>query len=72
MEGQKKRAYMIMRRKQNLMSQIEVAKTLGISQAQYSYIENGYADPDEAQAKTLISMLGLPDDYFDKKDDGND
>ena len=67
MSNGEKRELLILKRKQSLMSQIAIASKIGMSQAQYSYIENGYADPDGDQADKLIEMLGLPDDYFAKE-----
>ena len=62
-----KRDLLNVKRRQSLMSQIEVAAKLGISQASYSYIENGYSNPNEEQAKQLVEMFGLPNDYFDEE-----
>ena len=67
MNGEK-RELLITKRKQSLMSQIAIASQIGMSQAQYSYIENGYADPDEDQAAKLVELFGLPDDYFAKEE----
>lgn len=61
-----KRDLLILRRKQSLKPQILVASELGISQASYSNIENGYSDPSKEEADKLISMFGLDSDYFEK------
>lgn len=60
-----KRDLLILRRKQVPMNQMEIAAQLGISQAQYSNIENGYVTPNKAIAKKITEMLGLDSDYFD-------
>jgi len=60
-----KREMLILRRRQSLKPQIEVATLLGISQSMYSNIENGYCRPSEDDAKKLIEMFDLPDDYFE-------
>ena len=66
-----KRELLTLRRRQSLQSQIAVASKLGIGQSQYSYIENGYANPTKEQAAMLIDMFDLPNDYF-KLDGEND
>ena len=72
MANGEKRELLVLRRKQSLMSQIAIASKLGMSQAQYSYIENGYADPDDEHAIRLVEMFDLPKDYFAKEIVGND
>lgn len=47
------------RRKRD-MSQIELAKKCGITQASISYIESGKKVPSENNAKLIASALGLP------------
>ena len=59
-----KRDLLILRRKQVPMNQMEIAAQLGISQAQYSNIENGYVTPNKAIAKKITEMLGLDSDYL--------
>jgi len=61
-----KRDLLILRRKQVPMNQMAMAAQLGISQSQYSLIENGFVTPSEVIAKKLIEMLGLDADYFDE------
>lgn len=60
----KKREELILQRKRALKSQFDVAVELGISQASYSLIENGYRNPAPDDAQKLIQMFTLPDDYF--------
>ncbi len=64
-----RREELIIKRKQSLMSQMSVAAKLGISQGGYSNIEAGYAMPTEDQAKAMIELFGLPEDYF-KQEEG--
>lgn len=59
-----RREELILQRKRSLKSQHAVAAEIGISQASYSLIENGYSNPNPENAVKLISMFGLPDDYF--------
>lgn len=65
MANMPKREMLILRRRQSLKPQIGVAAELGISQAMYSNIENGYRNPSDEDAKKLIKMFNLPDDYFE-------
>ena len=67
----KKREELILRRKRALKSQFDVAVELGISQASYSLIENGYRNPAPDDAQKLTDMFDLPDDYFGGKAEGN-
>ena len=67
-----KRELLNIRRRQSLLSQIAVASKLGIGQSQYSYIENGYANPNDEQAATLIEMFDLPKDYFQQDGENDD
>lgn len=59
-----RREELILQRKRALKSQHAVAAEIGISQAGYSLIENGYRNPTPEDAEKLIGMFGLPDDYF--------
>lgn len=59
-----KREDLIQRRKTALMSQNEVAVKLGISQARYSLIENGYYNPNPKQAEILLELFGIEPKYF--------
>lgn len=67
----KKREELIIQRKRALKSQFDVAVELGISQASYSLIENGYRTPAPDDAQKLIQMFDLPDDYFGSKTEGD-
>jgi transcriptional regulator with XRE-family HTH domain len=49
-----------------LLNQFDVAKLLGISQAKYSLIENGYKSPTPQEAQKLIAMFGLKPNYFEE------
>lgn len=59
-----RREKLILQRKRSLMSQHAVAAVIGISQASYSLIENGYKNPGPEEAAQLTTMFGLPNDYF--------
>lgn len=59
-----KREELIFARKKNLYTQYSLAKELGISQAQYSCIENGYRQPSEDVALRLKELLGIQPEYF--------
>lgn len=61
----RKREHLALMRRKSLMSQQEVAMNIGISQAQYSNIENGYSVPCAQVAEKLIDMFNLNSDYFD-------
>ena len=67
-----RREELILKRKQALVSQMYVAAKLGISQGGYSNIEAGYATPTKDQAKALVEMFGLPEDYFKQEEGKND
>ena len=60
-----KREQLILKRKQSLVPQMKVAAMLGISQSQYSNIENGYVNPSEDIASKLVEMFDLDADYFE-------
>lgn len=62
-----KRELLMLRRRRALRSQYDVASEIGISQAGYSLIENGYRNPTPDDAEKLIKMFGLPEGYFDLK-----
>ena len=68
-----KRELLILRRRQALKSQYEVAVELGISQSSYSMIENGFGNPKDDGKEKLIAMFGLDPDYFDadEREDGS-
>ena len=68
-----KRELLILRRRQALKTQNEVAVELGISQASYSMIENGFSNPKDDGKEKLIAMFGLEPDYFDtgEEEDGS-
>lgn len=59
-----RREELITRRKQSIKTQHAVAAEIGISQAGYSLIENGYRNPNKEDAEKLIEMFGLPEGYF--------
>ena len=59
-----RREELILQRKRALKSQHAVAAEIGISQAGYSLIENGYYKPTPENAAKLIEMFDLPADYF--------
>ena len=63
-----RREELVLQRKRALKSQAAVAAKLGISQAGYSLIENGYYAPSPENAAKLIDMFDLPDDYFGSRD----
>lgn len=67
MTGFKKREDMILKRKQKIMNQMEVAAVVGVSQSYYCHIENGYITPHKEIAEKLIEVLGLAPDYFNKQ-----
>ena len=60
----RKRKELILLRRKNLLSQYEVACRLGISQSQYSLIENGYVKPSEEATTILAELLGINPEYF--------
>lgn len=60
----RRREELILQRKRALKSQHAVAAEIGISQAGYSLIENGYRNPTHEDAAKLIGMFDLPEDYF--------
>ena len=64
-----KRDELIYKRKVALLSQNAVAAQLGISQAMYSNIENGYCLPTDDVHDKLIAMFDLKEDYFSKKEE---
>lgn len=55
-------------RRRQLISQQDVAYTLGISQTTYTRIENGYKQPGKELGAKLIAMFNLPPDYFDTQE----
>ena len=61
-----KRSELVLARRVKLLSQFDVAKLLGISQAKYSLIENGYKSPTPQEAQKLIAMFGLKPNYFEE------
>lgn len=60
----KKRDLLIDKRKEQGVSQMRVAAELGISQTYYSNVEMGYVKPNKKVAEKLVSLFGLPTDYF--------
>lgn len=62
-----KREALILRRRQSLLNQYEVAVRVGISQSKYSLIENGYANPSKEEAAILCELFDLESDYFNDK-----
>ena len=63
-----KRSELVLARRVKLLNQFDVAKLLGISQAKYSLIENGYKSPTPQEAQKLIAMFGLL--YLNATSDG--
>lgn len=72
MQNTGKREALILRRRQSLLSQYEVAVRVGISQSKYSLIENGYANPSREEAAVLCELFDLEADYFNDKADDTD
>lgn len=62
-----KRTLLISKRRRKLITQQAVAAAVGISQAQYSNIENGYSTPSPHVAESLVEMFRLRKDYFDEE-----
>ena len=62
----KKRDLLCERRKRALLTQLELASRLGISQTQFSLVERGYTKPDAELAEQLTKMFDLPENYFDQ------
>ena len=52
-------------------SQDQVAKAVGVTQAAYSYFENGYKTPTLPVAKRIAAALGVSLDYLVGNDDEN-
>lgn len=46
------------------LSQVEMAKKVGISQPMYSYYESGLKTPTLYLAKTMANVLGVSLDYL--------
>ena len=67
MQAPGKREALILRRRQSLLNQYEVAVRVGISQSKYSLIENGYANPSKEEATVLCELFDLAPDYFNDK-----
>ncbi len=61
-----RRTELIDKRRRSLLSQIDVARKVGVSQTYYSLIERGYYDPSDEVASKLTDMFGLETNYFER------
>ncbi|WP_291427566.1 helix-turn-helix transcriptional regulator [Abiotrophia sp.] len=54
------------------LTQLEVAKKLGVAQAQYARGENGGRNPKDETVEKLAEIFGISFDYLKGRDDGLD